>query len=114
MPRLLEQLVHLVAVVAHRLPRELDVRLDARLLRRHLLERLLEDLGQLGDGLRERVEPRLQVRDLVLLLGLEGREKPALVLYGVEPLLECAERDAEVEAHPRRGGATIELVGGGA
>ena len=59
----------------------------ARLLRRHLLERLLEDLGQLGDGLRERVEPRLQVRDLVLLLGLEGRENPALVLDRVEPLL---------------------------
>ena len=100
MPRLLEQLVHLVAVVAHRLPRELDVRLDARLLRRHLLERLLEDLGQLGDGLRERMKAGLKVHDLVLLLGFEGREKPALVLDRVETLLEGAQRDAEVEAHP--------------
>ena len=56
-------------------------------VRANLLERLLEDLGQLGDGLRERVEPRLQMRDLVLLLGFEGREKPALVLDRVEPLL---------------------------
>ena len=42
----------------------------------------------------------LKVHDLVLLLGFEGREKPALVLDRVETLLEGAQRDAEVEAHP--------------
>ena len=38
--------------------------------------------------------------ELDVLLGFEGREQFALVLDRVEPLLQRAERDAEVEAHP--------------